>query len=512
MTHHLQIEHLFFTYPGSFDPVFSDLSLQFYRGWSGIVGANGSGKSTLMQLIGGILKPDSGTIRQGEYALYCEQRTDTIPEDFLFLMESYDGSAIRLRESLGIKEDWAGRWESLSHGERKRAQIAAALYRDPPLLLLDEPTNHLDAPSKALLFKALERYRGVGLLISHDRAFLDGLCRHTLFLAKGEADMRHNPYSVAKAEREKEMGYHREQVEQQDREIKKLKRQVRVQRQKADRSDGRVSKRHIDPKDIDAKKKIELAVLTGKDATDGKILERYKSRLTQAQDKRGEICREFATGIVIKSGEYRRLFPITIEPGVLTVGEECRVQFPRLVIAGGEKIGITGSNGSGKSSFIRYLVRNSVWPSGALLYIPQEIGREESEALMARVRALDTDIKGELMALIVRLGSDPSLLLQSALPSPGETRKLMLALGMAEHPGLIIMDEPTNHMDLIATESLESALQAYDGAVLLVSHDRIFLEHVTTREWHFLKDEGHCRITERDMGSSGTAGFRAKKM
>ena len=81
MTHHLQIEHLFFTYPGSFDPVFSDLSLQFYRDWSGIVGANGSGKSTLMQLIGGILKPDSGTIRQGEHALYCEHKGTSLTHE-----------------------------------------------------------------------------------------------------------------------------------------------------------------------------------------------------------------------------------------------------------------------------------------------------------------------------------------------------------------------------------------------------------------------------------------------
>lgn len=188
---------------------------------------------------------------------------------------------------LGVGEAWQWNWERLSHGERKRAQIAAALYKNPPVLVLDEPTNHLDYVSKALLVESLQRYRGIGILISHDRELLDGLCRHTLFLGRGSPDMRHSAYSVAKREREKEIAYQRELHERHGKTVKKLKRQVQAQRQKADRSDARVSKRHVDPKDVDTKKKLELAVFTGKDATDGKILERYKSRLAQAEAKRG---------------------------------------------------------------------------------------------------------------------------------------------------------------------------------------------------------------------------------
>lgn len=505
MTHHLQIENLSFGYPDSINPIFDNLSVQFYAGWTGIVGPNGSGKTTLMQLIAGIVEPDSGVIRNRGDALYCEQRTDTIPRDFLLFMEAYDGSAVRLKAALGIEADWGRRWESLSHGERKRSQIAAALYRNPPILALDEPTNHLDSSSKALLFDALRHYRGIGLLISHDREFLDGLCRHTLFLSKGEAEMRRTPYTAAKTEREREQVHSRELYERQSGEIKKLKRQVQAQRQKADRSDKRVSKRHIDPGDIDAKKKIELAVLTGKDAVDGRILERYKSRLAQAEERQGTIRREFERGIKIESGLHRRLFPVTIEPGELAVDESCRIQIPRLVIGEGEKIGITGDNGSGKSSFIHHLIQSREWPPKSLLFIQQEITRGESVALMKQIRALDDAKKGELMTLVTRLGSDPALLLQSSSPSPGETRKLMLALGMTERPGLIIMDEPTNHMDLVATESLEAALRSYDGALLLVSHDRIFLHRIVSVRWHFVKgEEGWVSLCEEAVGSSGT--------
>ena len=500
MTHHLFIEHLHFSYPGSVTPVFDNLSVQFQRGWSGIVGANGSGKSTLLQLIASLLKPVSGTVRFAEGTHYCEQRTDRVPGAFLRLMASEESEAYRLRGELDIGSDWPERWESLSHGERKRAQIAGALFCEPPVLLLDEPTNHLDEASKALLQYALNRYRGIGLLVSHDREMLDTLCGHTLFLGDGQPEMRHGSYSAAKIEREKEAGHARRLHEAKSREIKKLKRQVQAQRQKADRSDARVSKRHVDPKDIDTKKKIELAVFTGKDATDGRILERYKSRLARAEAGQGSIGRDFETGIVIPAERFRRLFPVTLEPTVLALDATRQVRVPRLVLAEGERVGITGVNGSGKSTLLRHLLASREWPDGSVLFIPQEITAEDSTALMKRVAELDGERKGELMGLVRRLGSDPGALLQSVLPSPGETRKLMLALGMASRPGLIIMDEPTNHMDLGAIEALETALTSYEGALMLVSHDRAFLSHTVQREWHFETDpSGETRIIEGEM-------------
>ena len=131
-----------------------------------------------------------------------------------------------------------------------------------------------------------------------------------------------------------------------------------------------------------------------------------------------------------------------------------------------------------------------------MLYIPQEISESESKKLMQDVSGLDALRKGEVMGLITRLGSDPKQLLQSSVPSPGEVRKLMLALGMEKKPGLIIMDEPTNHLDTEAIELLETALTAYEGALLLVSHDRPFLERTVNRRWHFVSRGTEVVITE----------------
>ena len=495
MTPPLQLEHLTFKHPDSSDPLFEDLTVQFFEGWSGLVGPNGSGKTTLAQLICGRLRPGQGTLRHNRDTYYCAQRTDRMPGNFSSFMEAFDGEAVRLRAALGIEDDWQQRWEQLSHGERKRAQIAAALYKNPPILILDEPTNHLDGASKALLADALQRYRGIGILISHDRELLNGLCRHTLFLGRGKPDMRHSPYSVANTECEKEAAFQRERHEHLDKTVKKLKRQVQTQRQKADRSDARVSKRHVDPKDIDTKKKLELAVFTGKDATDGKILERYKSRLAQAEAKLGTVVRAFEKGIVLETGHYRKLFPITIEPVSLDLDGQRELKIPRLRIDAGEKIGITGPNGSGKSSFLRHLLTTQALSDG-VLYIPQEISETESKKLLQEVSGLDALRKGEVMSRITRLGSDPGQLLQSALPSPGEVRKLMLALGMGKKPGLIIMDEPTNHLDLEAIELLETALARYEGALLLVSHDRLFLERTVRRQWRFVPKRTEVLISE----------------
>ncbi|MDR2033703.1 MAG: ABC transporter ATP-binding protein, partial [Helicobacteraceae bacterium] len=119
------------------------------------------------------------------------------------------------------------------------------------------------------------------------------------------------------------------------------------------------------------------------------------------------------------------------------------------------------------------------------LYLPQEIDAGKSAELLENIKKMKNDEKGFLMSLIVRLGSDPKALLQSHSPSPGETRKLLLSQGLLQKPALIIMDEPTNHLDIISIEALENALRAYNGALLLVSHDRRFLANVTDEIWQF---------------------------
>lgn len=126
-----------FCYDSAEEPLFSEVSAHFARGFTGIVGANGAGKTTLLRLAIGELRLTSGALEGASTAVYCAQRTDIAPAGFDAFLEDWDGPACELRGRLGIREDFLVRWDSLSHGERKRAQIAHALWQSPDLLAIE---------------------------------------------------------------------------------------------------------------------------------------------------------------------------------------------------------------------------------------------------------------------------------------------------------------------------------------------------------------------------------------
>jgi macrolide transport system ATP-binding/permease protein len=168
-------QNVSFTYDRATQPLIRDLSFNFNRGWTGIVGANGVGKSTVLKLATGGLKPQQGRVIIPESAIYCQQRTDNAPGRLYDLIHATNGDAFRIRGQLGIEDDWMERWTTLSHGESKRAQFAVAMWRKPQVLAVDEPTNHLDLPSIECLEQALADCPCGLLLVSHDQRFLDRL-------------------------------------------------------------------------------------------------------------------------------------------------------------------------------------------------------------------------------------------------------------------------------------------------------------------------------------------------
>jgi len=289
MQNFISIDNLSFTHRNSVEPLFESISFKLYCGWTGVVGPNGSGKTTLLKLLTGLLKPDSGSIGHHFLTSYCEQRTDFAPPGLHDFLTSTDNNHIKLKRSLNIQNDWEFRWSTLSHGERKRCQIAMALFDDPLVLAIDEPSNHLDHHSKQILFNNLKSFKGVGILVSHDRELLDDLCSNTVFLDPPAFDLRRSNYSMAVAEIEREKRYNRHRYEIARKDIKKLKKKVTRQREKANRSDKLRSKSHIKPRDHDAKTKKDLARLTGKDAVEGQIHRRLKAQLDKALDHQKSI-------------------------------------------------------------------------------------------------------------------------------------------------------------------------------------------------------------------------------
>ncbi|MDX1449347.1 MAG: ATP-binding cassette domain-containing protein, partial [Acidimicrobiia bacterium] len=180
--------------------VLEDISLDLGPGWHGLVGINGSGKSTLLALIGGEVRPTSGVVNAPGRVVLCPQRTDVPSPEVLDLARSHQAAAYVIRGRLDLDPETIDRWETLSPGERRRWQVAGALAAEPAVLLLDEPTNHLDQESSGLLIAELARFRGIGVVATHDRELLDRLTNSTVRVHGGGAVRWAAPYTVARQE------------------------------------------------------------------------------------------------------------------------------------------------------------------------------------------------------------------------------------------------------------------------------------------------------------------------
>lgn len=492
------IHNLTFSYEKSAVSIIQSLSCQFETGWTGIIGANGCGKSTLLKLLTGRLKPTTGSLNLPAVAVYCEQRTDDSPVGFRDFLEDYSSPALRLKTQLKIHEDWLNRWHTLSHGERKRIQLAVALSGQPEILAIDEPSNHLDIQAREILIRTLKSYPGIGLLVSHDRELLDGLCTHTLFMNPPEIRLRKGNYSSTATDLKNENAHQAHLAELGRRKMKKLQREIHNRARKAAQADRKKSKRGIARKDHDAKSRMDLAKLTGKDAVEGKALNRLKSQMNRLQNQQAQIGwkKPDPAGIRIQEDKAQSgPFLFHIQADYIAMGTR-RLATPDLYIKPGERVGLTGPNGAGKSTLVRWLLKRIDIDHEHLINIPQEIDSLSAEKVLKRTKKLSGEQTGRMMAIISRLGSDPQRLLETELPSPGELRKLMLAEGILRNPRLIVMDEPTNHMDLPSIEHVETALEACNCAMILVSHDRQLLNRLIHTRW-MIESQGSGENTLR---------------
>jgi len=490
----VRIRSLSYRWPSQAEDVFSDLDLTLDPGWTGVVGRNGSGKSTLLSLIAGDVDPDGGRIEGADSALLCEQRTDDAPDGLEAFARRPDSIAGRWASVLGIEADWPDRWDSLSHGERKRAQIAVALWREPEVLLVDEPMNHLDSRSRSRLSDALAEYRGIGVVVSHVRSLLDRICTSNLFLDDSGVEVRPGGVSAGMAEREREALAARRQRDSARKDWNRLAAEARRRSREAAGADRKRSKRNLAAKDHDGRAKLDLVRLSGKDGRAGVAKRRMDRRAEQAKRRweSMEVRSDRGSGITLAGCRARSDLLLRLESGAMDFADGRELSWPELILTPADRIALCGENGTGKSRLFSRIAEAAVSGSTGLV-IPQEISAEGSRSLLESIRRLPKERLAEVYSAVDRLGSDPRRTIETALPSPGEMRKLMLGLGMTRQPAWIAMDEPTNHLDLVSIRFLEEALEAYEGALLLVSHDRVFLESTTDRRWTIEAEAGSDR-------------------
>lgn len=168
----LNLSNISYTYEGAASPALDRVSVTFPQGWTGIIGDNGCGKSTLARVATGLIVPDEGSVAPTLFAAYCPQDTSIVPAELSDLAIDWGSEALQIRDALGIEDAWLWDYERLSGGQKKRVQIACALWQRPDVLVLDEPTNHLDVGSIEALERALAAFPGAIILVTHDEQLL----------------------------------------------------------------------------------------------------------------------------------------------------------------------------------------------------------------------------------------------------------------------------------------------------------------------------------------------------
>jgi ATPase subunit of ABC transporter with duplicated ATPase domains len=487
---HLHVAHVHFSYSDSV-PLLLDLELRLELGWAGVVGANGAGKTTFLRLLSGDLLPDQGHVHLpgGASALYCPQEVEERTPEVEQLAEATDRVSQRLLGQLSLDPVALERWPTLSPGERKRWQIGAALAAEPLLLLLDEPTNHLDSEARDLLCDALASFRGIGLLVSHDRDLLNRLPAQTLRLHDQTLLVYRGAYDQARSTWEREERERRDEWSRLKREEDKLGRRLRDRQQKKAQSMAELrTSKHIygrSPKDKEARNKFKGTRRRSRDVSMGKDVRKTHGRLDRVSEELSAYRFKKSVGrslfVDYEPASSRELASVQLDE--LRAGPKLLLRDVSLSIGRSTRARVAGPNGSGKTTLLRALIEASRVPAGRLLYLPQELGVEAGGALLDDLRDRDPESRAHVLNLVAALGVAPEPLLASRRPSPGEARKLALADGLARKVWGLVLDEPTNHLDLPSLENLEEMLEAYPGALVVVTHDEYFARRCTETTW-----------------------------
>lgn len=490
-------------------PLFDGVEFVLHKGeHAAFVGANGAGKSTLMRMLAGLTEPDAGEIVFASGAVVALAPQETSFEGHATLRDYACAPSVALAGSAALTPAHAAEAElqslgldpdrtptGLSGGEARRASLARALAADPDVLLLDEPTNHLDIAAIEDLERRIASFRGACLVISHDRRFLERVSSATLWLRQRR---------VLKLER----GFAAfeewaESVEQEEaRALARLNTQLKAEE-------------HW----------LQRGVTARRSRNEGR--RRKLMAMRSERRERNALAAKNTTVLQAERGAESARLVLEAKHVSKAYGEKALINDFSLRLMRGDRLGVVGPNGAGKTTLLEILLKQREPDTGSV-----RLGENLQIAYVDQSRAI-LDPAKTLWDTLTPLGGDqvmvrgrprhvaayardflfgPEQLRQpvSAL-SGGERNRLALAVALARPANVLVLDEPTNDLDMDTLDALEDMLAQYDGTVLLVSHDRAFLDGVATQivgpvgAGRWAETAGGWADFEREHGGVGAA-------